>query len=133
MPAQRTCSFTYLRLGERTEPAERKPEGHLRTRTWPAREDFSSQLASHLRIQRRGVPPETAALRLLEQNMATHKFAVGQALHFSPGLGGDNKGKGRYKVVRQLPETGGIFQYRIKSEVDGHERVVREDQTERRS
>ncbi len=65
--------------------------------------------------------------------MATHKFAVGQALHFSLGLGGDSKGKGRYKVVRQLPETGGIFQYRIKSEVDGHERVVREDQTERRS
>jgi len=79
------------------------------------------------------MPPETAALRLLEQNMATHKFAVGQTLHFSPGLGGDSKGRGRYKVVRQLPETGGILQYRIKSEMDGHERVVREDQTERRS
>ena len=71
--------------------------------------------------------------RVLEQNMATHKFAVGQALHFSPGPGGDRNGKGRYKVVRQLPEAGGIFQYRIKSEVDGHERVVREDQTERRN
>ena len=69
--------------------------------------------------------------RVLEQNMATHKFAVGQTLHFSPGHRGE--GKGRYKVVRQLPETGGIFQYRIKSEIDGHERVVREDQTERRS
>ena len=69
---------------------------------------------------------------MLEKNMATHKFAVGQALHYSPGPGGDSNGKGRYKVVRQLPETGGIFQYRIKSEVDGHERVVREDQTERR-
>ncbi len=65
--------------------------------------------------------------------MATHKFAVGQALHFSPGLGGSSKGKGRYKVVRQPPETGSIFQYRIKSEMDGHERVVREDQIERRS
>ena len=63
--------------------------------------------------------------------MATHKFAVGQTLHFSPGLGGDNKRQGRYKVVRQVPETGGIFQYRIKSEMDGHERVVREDQVER--
>jgi len=78
------------------------------------------------------VPPEAAALRLLEQNMATHKFVVGQTLHFSPGPGGDSKGKGRYKVVRQLPETGGILQYRIKSEMDGHERVVREDQAERR-
>ena len=78
------------------------------------------------------MPPETAASLIREQNMATHKFAVGQSLHFSPGIGGDSKGKGRYKVVRQLPETGGIFQYRIKSEMDGHERVVREDQTERR-
>ena len=51
--------------------------------------------------------------------MATHKFVVGQTLHFSPGLGGDSKGKGRYKVVRQLPESDGIFQYRIKSEMDG--------------
>ena len=78
------------------------------------------------------MPPETAALRLLEQNMATHKFAVGQTLRFSPSLGEDSRRKGCYKVVRQLPETGGIFQYRIKSETDGHERVVREDQTERR-
>ncbi len=64
--------------------------------------------------------------------MATHKFAVGQALQFSPGLGGDSKSKGRYKVVRQLPETGNMLQYRIKSDMDGHERVVREDQIERR-
>ena len=69
---------------------------------------------------------------MLEQNMVTHKFAVGQTLYFSPGRGGDRNGKGRYRVVQQLPETGGIFQYRIKSEIDGHERVVREDETERR-
>ena len=78
------------------------------------------------------MPSETTALRLLEKNMAKHKFAVGQTLYFSPGLSGDAKGRGRYKVVRQLPETGGMLQYRIKSETDGHERVVREDQTERR-
>jgi hypothetical protein len=64
--------------------------------------------------------------------MATHKFAVGQALYFSPGLGKDSRSKGRYKVVRQLPETGNIFQYRIKSETDRQERVVREDQVEQR-
>jgi len=33
--------------------------------------------------------------------------------------------------LRQLPEAGNAFQYRIKSETDGHERVVREDQIER--
>ena len=64
--------------------------------------------------------------------MAEHKFSIGQALQFSPGLGQDSKAKGRYKVVRQLPETGNVLQYRIKSEVDGQERVVREDQIERR-
>jgi hypothetical protein len=68
----------------------------------------------------------------MEKNMATHKFAVGQALHFSPGLGEGSKSKGHYKVVQQLPETGNMFQYRIKSEMDGQERVVREDQVERR-
>jgi hypothetical protein len=70
--------------------------------------------------------------RVLEQNMATHKFAVGQALHFSPGPGEDRGSKGRYKVVQQIQETGSVFQYRIKSETDGHQRIVREDQTERR-
>lgn len=64
--------------------------------------------------------------------MATHKFSIGQALQFSPGLAEDRRRKGRYKVVRQLPETGNMLQYRIKSEFDGHERVVREDQVERR-
>jgi len=68
----------------------------------------------------------------MEQNMTTHKFVVGQALRFSPGLGEDRKSKGHYKVVRQLPETGNMLQYRIKSEMDGQERVVREDQIERR-
>jgi hypothetical protein len=73
-----------------------------------------------------------AARCLLEKNMAVHKFSVGQTLHFSPDLGGDSKSRGAYKVVRQLPETGNVFQYRIKNETDGQERVVREDQVERR-
>ncbi len=64
--------------------------------------------------------------------MATHKFAIGQTLYFSPGPGEDSKSKGRYKVVRQLPETGNVLQYRIKSEMGGQERIVREDQIERR-
>ena len=63
--------------------------------------------------------------------MTTHKFVVGQALRFSPGPGEDGKSKGLYKVVRQLPETGNMLQYRIKSEMDGQERIVREDQIER--
>ena len=65
-----------------------------------------------------------------EQKMASHKLPLGRPCD-SPGLGEDSRRKGRYKVVRQLPEAGNAFQYRIKSETDGHERVVREDQIER--
>ena len=60
-----------------------------------------------------------------EPKMASHKFAVGQTLRFSPSLGEDSRRKGRYKVVRQLPEAGNTFQYRIKSETDGQPAAVR--------
>ena len=33
-----------------------------------------------------------------------------------------------FVILRQLPETDGVPQYQIKSEVDGHARVVRENQ-----
>jgi hypothetical protein len=60
--------------------------------------------------------------------MATHKFTVGQTVHFAPDRGQSGVPTGRFKVVRLLPETANVYQYRIKSETDGHERVVREDQ-----
>ena len=62
--------------------------------------------------------------------MATHKFAVGQAVYFSPDLPQEGT-KGLFKIVRLLPEVGNAPQYRVKSETDGHERVVREDQLAR--
>jgi hypothetical protein len=64
------------------------------------------------------MPPVTAACCLLEQNMATHKFAVGQDLHFSPGLGEDSRSKGRYKVIRQLPEIGNSADRREAGQID---------------
>ncbi len=63
--------------------------------------------------------------------MATHKFAVGQAVHFSPNRHLEMGKGGRFKIVRLLPEEGNAFQYRVKSQADGHERVVREDQLAR--
>jgi hypothetical protein len=33
-----------------------------------------------------------------------------------------------FKIVNLLPEANGVFQYRVKSQRDGHERVVRETQ-----
>jgi len=60
--------------------------------------------------------------------MSAHKFAVGQKVAFRPeGAQLVNRGE-VFIVVRQLPEADGMFQYQIKSEMDGHVRVVREIQ-----
>jgi hypothetical protein len=63
--------------------------------------------------------------------MVTHKFAVGQAVFFSPDQHQEHTKGARFKIVRLLPETANALQYRVKSETDGHERVVREDQLAR--
>ena len=63
--------------------------------------------------------------------MATHKFAVGQAVRFSPGRDQEHLERGLFKIIRLLPEAENVLQYRAKSETDGHERVVREDRLAR--
>jgi hypothetical protein len=64
--------------------------------------------------------------------MATHKFAVCRTVRFSPDRDQEPATKGGlFKIVRLLPEAGGVLQYRVKSEIDSHERVVREDQLAR--
>jgi hypothetical protein len=58
---------------------------------------------------------------------ATHKFTVGQIVRVlsSPHT---RDARGHFKVVRILPTEHGVRQYRVKSETDGHERVVTEGQ-----
>ena len=63
--------------------------------------------------------------------MPTHKFAVGQSVLLLPGRFQERSKGARFRVVRQLPEAGNTFQYRIKCQTDGHERVVTEDQLAR--
>ena len=60
--------------------------------------------------------------------MTAHKFTVGQTVRFSPDRNQEATGRGSFKIVRLLPEEASVFQYRVKSQADGHERVVREDQ-----
>lgn len=60
-----------------------------------------------------------------------HKFSVGQTVHFTPGAYDRAAPRGTYKVVRLLPPEARNNQYRIKSTLDGHERVVQEGQLER--
>ena len=60
--------------------------------------------------------------------MPAHKFSVGQKVAFRPELGQlANRGE-VFAVLRHMPESGGMLQYQIKSEIDGHVRVAREAQ-----
>ncbi len=54
---------------------------------------------------------------------ATHKFAVGTYVLHSVGV---RSTKEMFKVTRLLPDSGEGFQYRIKAEREGFERVVKE-------
>ena len=63
--------------------------------------------------------------------MATHKFAPGQSVRFSPHRYEDGSSRGVYTVVLRLPEEGNVPQYRIKAKTEGRERIVREDQLAR--
>jgi hypothetical protein len=65
---------------------------------------------------------------MLRDAMATHKFAVGQMVNFLPDAHQEHTKGELFEIVRLLPEAGEALQYRVKSETDGHERVVREDQ-----
>jgi hypothetical protein len=58
--------------------------------------------------------------------MTAHKFKIGQRVTLGSkrlSLWG-----GTFEVARQMPEENGIFQYRIRSVADGHERVVLESE-----
>jgi hypothetical protein len=59
--------------------------------------------------------------------MSEHKFVVGQRVQFSPDWLLDKTTEGQYTIVRLFPKDGNLPQYRIKSERDGHERMVLED------
>jgi hypothetical protein len=63
--------------------------------------------------------------------MAQHKYSVGQNVRFTPDRNTGPGARGAYTIVKTLPETGGVFQYHVKSMIDGQERVVREDQLDR--
>ncbi len=65
-----------------------------------------------------------------------HKYAIGDTVQFYLLRGPlltrakekDVSGNNDYKIVRQLPNEGGGFQYRIKSESSSQERLVTESE-----
>ena len=61
--------------------------------------------------------------------MATllHKFKVGQSVEFIASAL-HPRALGAFKIVRVMPSERGVLQYRIKSVLDGHERMVLESE-----
>ncbi len=61
--------------------------------------------------------------------MNTHKYRVGQTVHFrQSGFGGAG---GDVKIERLLPADTSENLYQVQSLVDGHRRVVRESEVYR--
>jgi hypothetical protein len=60
----------------------------------------------------------------------THRFSPGQAVRFCRGYPYRNAADGLYEVKGQLPYSEGDYQYRIKSSLEHHDRVVKESELE---
>jgi hypothetical protein len=61
-------------------------------------------------------------------SVSVHKYHVGQAVQFFPERGVEHTAKGRFKIVRLLLGEHNAPRYRIKHEIDGHERMVGESE-----
>src|SRR5690349_9827972 len=59
-------------------------------------------------------------------NMSEHKYQVGQAVEFFPQRSVQHTAKGHFKIVRLLLGERNAPHYRIRHQVDGHERMVDE-------
>lgn len=56
-----------------------------------------------------------------------HKFKIGQSVEFVASAL-HPKPLGTFKILRIMPSERGVLQYRIKSTLDGHERMVLESE-----
>jgi hypothetical protein len=59
--------------------------------------------------------------------MPNHRFQVGQIIFLERSRNLNIPG-GEYVITKKLPERTGGFEYRVKSNKEPHQRVVREDQ-----
>jgi hypothetical protein len=58
----------------------------------------------------------------------THKFKAKQMVTYTPAGAGGADRNAKFEIVRLLPAERGINQYRLKSILDGHERVALESE-----
>jgi len=60
-----------------------------------------------------------------------HAFAIGNKVRLAVAPSLSNARPGPYTIVALLPERDGVFQYRIKSDGEPYQRIVKEDQLRR--
>ena len=65
------------------------------------------------------------------QELVHHRFPPGDKVRLNGPRHYTNAVLGVYDVVGLLPERDGELQYRIKSDLEGYHRVVRESQVEK--
>jgi hypothetical protein len=58
---------------------------------------------------------------------ATHLYEIGQPVKLKNGFGGKNFSAETYRVTCKLPTSGGLPQYRVRSEKEPYERVAAQD------
>nr|WP_294554653.1 hypothetical protein [uncultured Rhodopila sp.] len=63
--------------------------------------------------------------------MTQHKFAVGDKVALVTNSANANVRSGIYTIIRRMPASSQGCQYRAKSALDSHERVVDEAQLRR--
>ena len=61
-------------------------------------------------------------------DVLARKFDVGQSVYLRPNLSTRNVAFGVYEIRATLPAEDGEFRYRIKSQIELHERVVKESE-----
>ena len=70
-------------------------------------------------------------MEMVEGSVDEHKFKVGQSVSYASGPFGRAGNNGVYTIMQLLPLEGDDYQYRIKSDDEPHERVVKESQLSR--
>jgi hypothetical protein len=67
--------------------------------------------------------------RLVEGDVSDHhRFKVGENVRYTSGPYGRAEPDAVYRITQLLPPEGDDQQYRIKSDAEPHERVVKESQ-----
>jgi hypothetical protein len=63
-----------------------------------------------------------------EDSVDQHKFRIGQTISFRSSTRISDAPAGEYRVVGHRPPEGGEPLYRIKSDLERHERIARESE-----